>query len=188
MDGGYDEFREDSLVASYVSKIAELSFKFECDRGENLRIYADKLPLSISMLSVAFVTPLEYIINTCGEFGGQAGRRLGSFTYLICLGLLSIALVITLVAMFLRKGEALDSPDVQYNYFINTYKKQQSCGKHVNELNLLKAYCSSLSVPSNGLRNKHNRMWVLLKISTALSIASLGVAIFGAIFLFIVVI
>ena len=90
--------------------------------------------------------------------------------------------------MFLRKGEALDSPDVQYNYFINTYKKQQSGGKHVNELNLLKAYCSSLSVPSNGLRNKHNRMWVLLKISTALSIASLGVAIFGAIFLFIVVI
>lgn len=140
------------------------------------------------MLSVAFVTPLEYIINTCGEFGGQAGRRLGSFTYLICLGFLSIALVITLVAMFLRKGEALDSPDVQYNYFINTYKKQQSGGKHVNELNLLKAYCSSLSVPSNGLRNKHNRMWVLLKISTALSIASLGVAIFGAIFLFIVVI
>lgn len=145
--------------------------------GDSLNRYVDNLMVTITILSVAYLAPLDYISNIQGleEVYGISTRQI-LFVYLILLGLLGCALVIAVSAIFLRSNIALASPSEQFDRYSTTYKEACDEGGQIRERDLLKSYCSSLNITYRAYLLKHNNMWKRLKISTGLTVLSLIMA------------
>ena len=168
---------KEGQISDYLRDIILSSLEFEKERGDSLKRYVDNLMVTITILSVAYLAPLDYISNIQGleEVYGISTRQI-LFVYLILLGLLGCALVIAVSAIFLRSNIALASPSEQFDRYSTTYKEACDEGGQIRERDLLKSYCSSLNITYRAYLLKHNNMWKRLKISTGLTVLSLIMA------------
>ena len=146
---------KEGQISDYLRDIILSSLEFEKERGDSLNRYVDNLMVTITILSVAYLAPLDYISNIQGleEVYGISTRQI-LFVYLILLGLLGCALVIAVSAIFLRSNIALASPSEQFDRYSTTY----------------------LNITYRAYLLKHNNMWKRLKISTGLTVLSLIMA------------
>lgn len=92
---------KEGQISDYLRDIVLSSLEFEKERGDSLNRYVDNLMVTITILSVAYLAPLDYISNIQGleEVYGISTRQI-LFVYLILLGLLGCALVIAVSAIF----------------------------------------------------------------------------------------
>ena len=105
---------------------------------------------------------------------------------------LVIGLLLVLYARVLKTMNVLSSPRAQMEYVQKLYDDRNSLrddgsGKteQLSELEIAESYCAGIEEKYQGMVNKHNKMWMLLRRSMYLIAGScIAALVFGLVLLF----
>lgn len=172
----------DKIIADHIVSVANLSMQTEKERDNSLKGFAEQLLTCVTILSVAYLTPLQVILDA-GKSLGEGWPRTVGFVYLFLLSPLLVALILALVSIDLRKEELLASPVELFSFF-NDACERQSFEEEITCLSTAKSYCDSLNNEYKALEHKHERMIRPLKVASGLVIFSVAVATLGLVSLF----
>lgn len=174
----------DKAIADHIVSIANLSMQTEKERDASLKGFAEQLLTSVTILSVAYLTPLQLVLDV--ENGlGESWPRIVGFVYLALIVPLVLAMVLALASIDLHGEELLSSPVEQFNYFNDACEKLNLEEEKITCLGTAKSYCEALNNEYEALERKHERMIRLLKKASKLVIFSVSIAVLGIVALFI---
>lgn len=177
---GKETESDNKIIARHIISVADLSFQTEINRDGSLKSFAEQLLTCITILSVAYLTTAQLIIDA-GKRYGKCWQRAVSFAYLALLIPLLTALVLALASLAFRKAKLLSSPIEQFDYFSKMLDKGRADGFEVGHLDIAKSYCDALENEYEALKQKHARMTLLLKVAAVLVIFSVVIAAIGII-------
>lgn len=177
---------KDELIAHHIMSVADLSYQTLMNRDGSLKGFAEQLLTCVTILSVAYLTPIQLILSVGSECGARWERTVG-FVYLVLLIPLLVALILTLVSLAFHKTELLSSPIKQFSHFDEKYEKAQGEGRTITHFEIAKSYCDALGIEYKALEQKHTRMVRLLNVAAVFVIFSVAIAAFGLIALFILI-
>lgn len=178
------------LLAAHLYRLAELSFETEKERERKLEDLSVQLLTCITILSVAFLTPASFLFE-CYADPSKAGIAPGqirlAWMYAIVLAPLAVCLILTLHARMLKQMEVLDSPESQSRFVEGLYSNRadKSTDPVIDDLTLASNYCAAIQGTFDGMREKHNNMWNIIKLSIRLVIFSCSAALAFSLFLLI---
>ena len=175
---------KDELIAHHIMSVADLSYQTLMNRDGSLKGFAEQLLTCVTILSVAYLTPIQLILSVGSECGARWERTVG-FVYLVLLIPLLVALILTLVSLAFHKTELLSSPIKQFSHFDEKYEKAQREGRTITHFEIAKSYCDALGIEYKAFEQKHTRMVRLLNVAAGFVIFSVTIAAFGLIALFI---
>lgn len=188
-DRGYNK-----LLSEYLYRLADKSYETEEGRGRTLADLSVQLLTCITILSVAFLTPASFLFECYGDGESDitpAQMRL-AWMYAVVLIPLVIGLLLVLYARVLKTMNVLSSPGAQMEYVQKLYDDRNSLrddgsGKteQLSELEIAESYCAGIEEKYQGMVNKHNKMWMLLRRSMYLIAGScIAALVFGLVLLF----
>lgn len=176
--------QDDEIIAKHIVSVAGLSFQTSMNRDESLKGFAEQLFTCVTILSVAYLTPLQLIIDARAGCDGR-WPRIVCFVYLVLLLPLLVALVLALASLAFHKTKLLASPMEQFGYFSNLREAGRINGQEVCHMDIAKSYCDALDNEYSALEHKHARMVRLSNVAAALVIFSVVIAAVGLIALFV---
>lgn len=171
-------------LCELVASVAEMSLQTERDRDASLKGVAEQLLVCITILSVAYLTPIQVLLELHKECGIH-WIRIVFLVYFMLLFPLLVALVLTLLSLVLRKAQLLKSPVSQYDHFSNAWRKARDEKNPITALDVLDVYCSALDGQFEAFNRKHCSMHWVLRISMVLVIISVVFAGIGMLVLLI---
>lgn len=183
-DVGIDPAKEEKALADHIVNVANMSIRAEYDKTGFLLNQAGQLLACVTILSVAYLTPLQQVVSLGGHNNFHWLRLVGLF-YLAMMLPLIVALVITLLSLRLKETFLLSSPKAQYDYFSSVIEKGRDAGKRLNDLAIAKSHCDSLETQYDAALKKNKRMNVRLKIASGFVVASAIVAATGIVLLYV---
>lgn len=181
-DSGFHPVNEDSdtnrALADFLYRLADRSYEMEMRRGRELSDLSAQLLSSITIMSVALLTPASFLFecysNNTGALSCQQVRL--AWMYAIVLLLQAAALVIVLRARSLKPMSALASPGDQSRYVLGVYERRSWKAECPPELYSAMRYSDGLNENFKGTVKKHDAMWTqlqramcLMKLSCLLS-------------------
>lgn len=176
--------KDEKALADHIVNVANMSIRAEYDKTGFLLNQAGQLLACVTILSVAYLTPLQQVVSLGGHNNCHWLRLVGLF-YLAMMLPLIVALVITLLSLRLKEAPLLSSPKAQYAYFSSVFEKGRDDGKSLNDLVIAQSHCDSLETQYDAALKKNNRMNVRLKIASGLVVASAIVAAAGIVLLYV---
>ena len=169
--------KTEKMMADHICSLAEMAFRSELNKDKSLKYNAGQLLVCITILSVAFLTPVQSLGQLSAvDLGSLHWQRIFYVSYIAILAPLFIALVLVLLSLSLQKNVLLDSPAAQYLYFEGVFRKECENNQEISYIELSRSYCDALENEFQALASKHNRMGRLLRAGTAFVIASCALA------------
>ena len=170
---GAESAKDEKALAEHIVNVANMSIRAEYDKTGFLLNQAGQLLACVTILSVAYLTPLQQVVS------------LGGLFYLAMILPLVVALVITLLSLRLKETSLLSSPKAQYDYFSSVFEKGRDVGKSLNDLAIAKNHCDSLEVQYDAALKKNKWMNARLKFASGLVVTSAIVAAAGIVLLYV---
>ena len=196
-DSGRDKRCEDekydSLLFEFLYRLADKSYETEESRGRTLDGLSNQLLTCITILSVAFLTPVPSLFEFYGK--GESGITLAqlrlAWMYAIVLIPLVIGLLLVLRARVLKTMNVLSSPKAQMEYVQKLYNdrdkpRDDGSGKteRLSELEIAGSYCEGIEEKYQGMVGKHDKVWMLLRCSMYLiAMSCIAASLFSLILL-----
>lgn len=181
---GAESAKDEKVLAEHIVNVANMSIRAEYDKTGFLLNQAGQLLACVTILSVAYLTPLQQVVSLGGLNNAHWLRLVGLF-YLAMILPLVVALVITLLSLRLKETSLLSSPKAQYDYFSSVFEKGRDAGKSLNDLAIAKNHCDSLEVQYDAALKKNKWMNARLKFASGLVVTSAIVAAAGIVLLYV---
>ena len=171
------------LLAEHLYRLANLSYDTEKEREKKLDDLSVQLLTCITILSVAFLTPASFLFDcyAASNCTGIAPDQVKlAWMYAIVLVPLVVCIILILRARSLKQMKVLDSPESQSDFVKQLLDESTVDNPEyiLDELVIAQNYCTAMQGTFEGMREKHDKMWALIKISMILVIISCSCTLF----------
>lgn len=155
-----------SKLAEYLYRLADMSYRIEEERGRTLADLSAQLLTCVTILSVAFLTPASFLFECYRvDDGGLSVEQIRLiWMYAIVLVPLVVALLLVLWSRVLKPMEALSSPSKQADYVRDLLEHKEE-NSTMSDLDIAQSFCLGIEDKYNGMHDKHDKMWMLLRIA-----------------------